>query len=193
MAAPALTVMTSSLIAICAETTTNLEPVLGRPNSSSAKPLNASVRAVQAALKQLQEGLNQVPPTAIQEDVQSELLNALHSAGDSLLAAKHVTAKFKNTKPKGPLERTWRSFKLANVMTQMEIERTGKALESALTSLGLAATLVKRFDRPRAREGLLILLKGRERPKSRLLLSSVVPVSSSNSSVSCMPLDLDRF
>jgi hypothetical protein len=149
---------------------------------------------VQTVLKQLQDALDQVPPTAIQEDVHSELLNALQSAGDSLLAAKHVTAKFKKTKRKGPLERTWRSFKLGNVMTQMEIERTEKALESALTPLGLAATLVKRFDRPQAREGLLILLKGRERPKSRFLMSSVVPVSSSNSSVSCMPLlDLDGF
>ena len=194
MATTALTMMTGSLIAMCAETTTNLEPLLARSSSSSAKPLHTSVHAVQVALKQLQDGLDQVPPTAIQEDVHSELLNALHSAADSLLAAKYVTGKFKNAKRKGPLERTWRSFKLGKVMTQMEIERTEKALESALTSLGLAATLVKRVDRPQAREGLLILLKGRERPKSRFLLSSVIPVSSSNSSVSCMPLlDLDGF
>lgn len=194
MAAPVLTMMTSSLIAMCTETTTNLEPLLARSSSSSAKPLHASIHAVQAALKQLQDGLDQVPPTAIQEDVHSELLNALQSAGDSLLAAKHVTAKFKNTKRKLPFERTWRSFRLGSVITQMEIERTEKALESALTSLGLAATLVKRFDRPQAREGLLILLKSRERPKSQFLISSVMPVSSSNSSMSCMSLlDLDGF
>lgn len=188
MTATALTMMTSSLITMCAETITILEPILARPSSSSAKPLHASVQAVQVSLKQLQDGLDQVPPTAIQEDVHSELLNALQSAADSLLAAKHVTAKFKGAKRRGPLERTWRSFRLGNVLTQMEIERTEKALESALTSLGLAATLVKRVDRPQAREGLLILLKGRERPKSRFLMSSMVPVSSSNSSMSCKSL-----
>jgi len=189
MPAPALTSVTNSLISVCAETSTNLEPELARHRSSPAKPLYTRVRAMQTALKQLQEALDQVLPTAIHEHIHVELLNVLQSAGDWLLAAKHVAAKFKSVEKKGPLERAWRTFKLGGLTAQTEIQRTGKALESALTAIGLGVTLVKRFDRPQAREGLLILLRSQERPKSQFVMSSVVPVSSS-----CMsPLDFDAF
>lgn len=187
MAAPLLTMMTTSLQTICNETTAILEPLLVRHSSSPVKTLYTSVRAIQTSLMQLQESLDSVPPTAIQEDIHTEVQSVLQSCSTAMLAAKRLASKFRKADSGSPLERTWKTWRLGGNTAAMEFERVDKMVESALAALGLAGTLVKRWDRPQAREGLLILLRGQasERPKSGFVLGNVVPVSSSNSSMSC--------
>lgn len=104
-----------------------------------------------------------------------------------MLAAKKLVSKFGKADSGSSLERTWKTWRLGGTTAAMEFERIDKMLESTLAALGLAGTLVRRWDRPQAREGLLILLRGQanERPKSGFVLGSVVPVSSSSSSMSC--------
>jgi len=187
MTAPLLTMMTSSLLNLCNETATILEPLVVKFGNSPVKPLYTHIRAVQTSLKQLHDALDSVPPTAIQEDVHAEVQSVLQAVSAAMLAAKRLATKFKGAESGSALERSWRTWRMGTSTAAAEFERVEKMVESSVSSLGLAATLVQRWDRPQAREGLLILLRGQasQRPKSSFVLGSVVPVSSSNSSTSC--------
>lgn len=190
MTAPLLTMMITSLLTVCTETANLLEPLLVRHSSSPVKTLYTQVRAIQTSLKQLHEALDSVPPTAIQEDIHAEVQSVLQSCSTGMLSAKRLASKFRSAESGSPLERTWKSWRLGGTHAAIDFDRVDKMLEASLASLGLAGTLVKRWDRPQAREGLLILLRGQasERPKSGFVLGSVVPISSSNSSMSCKHL-----
>ena len=134
-----------------------------------------------------------VPPTAITEDIHAAVSTVLHSTSTALHSAKRLASKFAASASGSSLGRTWKSFKLGGTSAAIEIQRVDALLEGVLASLGLACTLVKRWDRPRAREGVLILLRGQQpaQPertggvKGGFVVGSVVPVDSETSSMCC--------
>jgi len=186
MTGPLLTMTTSSLLNLCNETGAQLEPQLLK-QPQPAKPLYTHIRSAQASLAQLHGALSATAPAAVDAALHTEVQTVLHSASAALHAAKRLAARFKAADEGGALERSWRAWRLGSTTAAAELERVEKAVEASATALGLAATLVQRWDRPRAREGLLVLLRGQasERPRGAGGLGSGGLVASSGSSLSC--------
>jgi hypothetical protein len=197
MAAQLLTIMLSSLITTCNEISSLLDPVLSRRNSSHppapVQTLITQTRAIQTSLSQLHEAVTNVPPTAIQEDIHATVSTVLHSTSTALHSAKCLASKFSASASGSSLGRSWKAWKLGGTSAAVEIQRVDGLLEGILARLGLACTLVKRWDRPRAREGVLILLRGQQPAqqettgavKGGFVVGSVVPVESETSSMCC--------
>lgn len=187
MTGPLLTMTTSSLLNLCNETGALLEPQLLKQPSPPTKPLYTSLRSAQTSLSQLHAALSATPPTALDDALHAEVQSVLASASAALHAASRLAARFKAADEGGALERSWRAWRLGSNTAAAELDRVEKTVEASVAALGLAATLVQRWDRPRAREGLLVLLRGQagERSRGGGARGGGAAVASSGSSVSC--------